>query len=229
MNFKQLFLVIVIVSFNLCAMQRPKIARKEVAVITTNQSLQLVSAWYSTRAGIAAPAPIPPFGLRYNLMAVPVDASEVVGGIHSSNFVYKIQSMEELLQLMFVTPKECSFGWATEGHFLLDIPVAALEDRITFIIDEDGGIACEDYKPDDGRPNAPLAVYKKLVGHRIYARPACILGLRAGSSEDETKKAYKNKMREWHPDRNKSPISQDAFALITWAAETLGAKEKIDL
>jgi hypothetical protein len=47
------------------------------------------------------------------------------------------------------------------------------------------------------------------------------LGLSAGSSVEEIKKAYRKKAREYHPDINHSPDAKDIFILITEAYEFL--------
>lgn len=76
-------------------------------------------------------------------------------------------------------------------------------------------------KPNDGRPDVPLSVYAKLTGSESYASPQEILGLKPGV---DARRAYILKVTQWHPDKNKSPEAADAFKLINWAAERLGAK-----
>ena len=48
-----------------------------------------------------------------------------------------------------------------------------------------------------------------------------ILGLHAGSSVDEIKKAYRKKARLYHPDINTSPDAKDLFIRVTEAYEFL--------
>lgn len=76
-------------------------------------------------------------------------------------------------------------------------------------------------KPNDGRPDVPLSVYKALTGKESYASPYEILGTTPGM---DTKKAYREKTLQWHPDKNKSPEAVSAIQLINWAAERLGVK-----
>lgn len=76
-------------------------------------------------------------------------------------------------------------------------------------------------EPDDGRPAVSYDVYEKLMGKKECGSPAQILG---ASLDTNLKKAYREKMALWHPDRNKSPEAEDAFKLINWAAEKLKAK-----
>ncbi len=48
-----------------------------------------------------------------------------------------------------------------------------------------------------------------------------ILGLQAGASADEIKKAYRKKARQYHPDLNQSPDARDMFIKATEAYEFL--------
>jgi len=48
-----------------------------------------------------------------------------------------------------------------------------------------------------------------------------VLGLQAGSTKDEIKKAYRKKARESHPDINPSPDAKDLFISATEAYEFL--------
>ena len=47
-----------------------------------------------------------------------------------------------------------------------------------------------------------------------------ILGLLAGASADEIKKAYRKKARQYHPDLNQSPDARDMFIKAKAAAST---------
>ncbi|MDX9812165.1 MAG: DnaJ domain-containing protein [Bacteroidales bacterium] len=47
------------------------------------------------------------------------------------------------------------------------------------------------------------------------------LGLQAGASTDEIKKAYRKKARQYHPDLNQSPDARDMFIKATEAYELL--------
>lgn len=53
-----------------------------------------------------------------------------------------------------------------------------------------------------------------------------ILGLANGSSLDDIKKAYRNKAKQFHPDRNNEPYAHDKFVLITEAYEYLISHQK---
>jgi len=54
--------------------------------------------------------------------------------------------------------------------------------------------------------------------NRDYHR---ILGLTRGASESEIKKAYREKAKMYHPDRNKHPRAAEAFVLVNEAYEML--------
>jgi molecular chaperone DnaJ len=56
--------------------------------------------------------------------------------------------------------------------------------------------------------------------------PYKILGVSRGSSEDEVKKAYKAKARQYHPDLNKDVNAEDKFKEVNSAFEVLGNPEK---
>lgn len=53
------------------------------------------------------------------------------------------------------------------------------------------------------------------------ASPHQILGIAPGLGQDEIKKAFRAKTREWHPDLNKDPMAKEVFQLINWAYEQL--------
>ena len=53
-----------------------------------------------------------------------------------------------------------------------------------------------------------------------------ILGVRRTATEEEIRKAYKQKAREFHPDKNPDPEAQSAFIDITKAYELLSDPER---
>lgn len=75
-------------------------------------------------------------------------------------------------------------------------------------------------KPNDGRPEASLLVYKKLVGSESYASPKQILGIE--NQHYDPKAVYQNKMLQWNRETNISSETVAACALIKWAAGQLG-------
>lgn len=94
--------------------------------------------------------------------------------------------------------------------------------RATLAIDEHGNPRMDLYPdPDDGRPIVSHRIYEKLTGEKMCGSAAQILGY---FNNMDLRKAYREKMLQWHPDRNKAPEAEDAFKLITWAAEKLGLK-----
>lgn len=56
-----------------------------------------------------------------------------------------------------------------------------------------------------------------------------ILGLRAGCSPEEVKKAYRKKAREFHPDINHTEEAKDQFILVTEAYEFLITYQRKEL
>ncbi len=56
--------------------------------------------------------------------------------------------------------------------------------------------------------------------------PYKILGVSRSASEDEVKKAYKSKARQFHPDVNKDANVEDKFKEVDSAFEVLGNPEK---
>ena len=54
-----------------------------------------------------------------------------------------------------------------------------------------------------------------------------ILGLTKGASPDEIKRAYRQKSKEWHPDKHKGDkAAEDKFKEINEAYEVLGDATK---
>ena len=56
--------------------------------------------------------------------------------------------------------------------------------------------------------------------------PYRILGVDRQASTQEIRKAYKNKAKEWHPDKNDSPNAQEKFMEISAAYELLSDAER---
>jgi hypothetical protein len=56
-----------------------------------------------------------------------------------------------------------------------------------------------------------------------------ILGLREGASDEEIKKAYRTKAREYHPDINHAAEAKDLFIQVTEAYEFLITYQRKDL
>ena len=56
-----------------------------------------------------------------------------------------------------------------------------------------------------------------------------ILGISKGATDDEIKKAYRKMAVKWHPDKNKSPETEEKFKDIAMAYEVLKDKEKRDI
>lgn len=53
-----------------------------------------------------------------------------------------------------------------------------------------------------------------------------ILGVPLNATQEQIKKAYMEKVKIWHPDRNKSPEAPKKFKEIKEAYEILSGKEK---
>ena len=60
------------------------------------------------------------------------------------------------------------------------------------------------------------------MSHELYE----VLGVSQKATHDEIKKAYREAVLRWHPDRNKSPDAEERFKAISFAYETLGDPEK---
>lgn len=56
--------------------------------------------------------------------------------------------------------------------------------------------------------------------------PYKILGVSRSASQAEIKKAYKNLVKEWHPDKNKDPNAEDMFIKISKSYEILSNEER---
>ena len=56
-----------------------------------------------------------------------------------------------------------------------------------------------------------------------------ILGISKGATDDEIKKAYRKMAVKWHPDKNKSPETEEKFKDIAMAYEVLKDKKKRDI
>ena len=55
------------------------------------------------------------------------------------------------------------------------------------------------------------------------------LGLKAGASEDDIKKAYRNLAKKWHPDKNKESGAEERFKEISAAYEYLKSEDRRDI
>lgn len=97
-------------------------------------------------------------------------------------------------------------------------------DQCTITVDKQGmpHLSALFHEPNDGRPEASLLVYGKLVGSESYASPKQILGVENKNIDPKT--AYENKKLQWHPDTNKSVEAAAAYTLIKWAADQLGVQ-----
>uniref|UniRef100_A0A8C9WR38 DnaJ heat shock protein family (Hsp40) member C16 n=1 Tax=Scleropages formosus TaxID=113540 RepID=A0A8C9WR38_SCLFO len=56
--------------------------------------------------------------------------------------------------------------------------------------------------------------------------PYRVLGVSRSASQGEIKKAYKQLVKEWHPDKNKNPEAEDMFIKVTKSYEILSNEEK---
>lgn len=63
----------------------------------------------------------------------------------------------------------------------------------------------------------PLSIF--AFSHKDPNDPYMILGLRRGASARDIKQAYKQAVREWHPDKNDSPDASEKFMSIKQAYE----------
>jgi len=97
-----------------------------------------------------------------------------------------------------------------------NILTTKLKPSVHVIIDSTG---IPHIQPKDGRPLLGFAAYKLLTEDHLSAiTPEEILGI---TSSDDPKKAYRKKITQWHPDKNKSPEAENITKLINWAAEKL--------
>ncbi|KAM9409753.1 dnaJ homolog subfamily C member 16-like isoform 2-T2 [Pholidichthys leucotaenia] len=76
-----------------------------------------------------------------------------------------------------------------------------------------------------------LAIFLLILsGHFVKAAserdPYKILGVSRSASQAEIKRAYKSLAKEWHPDKNKDPQSEDMFIKISKAYKILSNEER---
>ncbi|XP_060924943.1 dnaJ homolog subfamily C member 16-like [Limanda limanda] len=76
-----------------------------------------------------------------------------------------------------------------------------------------------------------LAIFLLILGEQSVETasdndPYKILGVGRSSSLPEIKRAYKNLVREWHPDKNKDPKAEDTFIKIAKSYEILSNEER---
>ena len=64
---------------------------------------------------------------------------------------------------------------------------------------------------------------KKIINIKDYYE---ILGVKKNASEDEIRKSYKKLAIKFHPDKNKSKHSSDAFKKVSHSFTVLSNKEK---
>lgn len=56
-----------------------------------------------------------------------------------------------------------------------------------------------------------------------------VLGIPAGASDDQVRKAYRKQALRYHPDKNKSPEAEDKFKEIAEAYDVLSDAKKKDI
>ena len=66
--------------------------------------------------------------------------------------------------------------------------------------------------------------FHTTLGERF--RPYDILEIKRGATQQEVKKAYRRLVKDYHPDKNKSPDAQEKFVKLTKAYELLSDPER---
>ncbi|KAM9444227.1 dnaJ homolog subfamily C member 16 [Clarias gariepinus] len=73
-----------------------------------------------------------------------------------------------------------------------------------------------------------LAVVLLVLGNASASEfnPYSVLGVSRHASQPEIRKAYKQLVKEWHPDKNKDPSAEDMFIKITKSYEILSSEDR---
>ena len=71
-----------------------------------------------------------------------------------------------------------------------------------------------------------LLVFYLGCGLAARFEPYQVLGIHRRASNQEIRKAYKSKVKQWHPDKNDSPDAQTNFVEINQAYELLSDPER---
>ncbi|KAF4093663.1 hypothetical protein AMELA_G00004430 [Ameiurus melas] len=73
-----------------------------------------------------------------------------------------------------------------------------------------------------------LAVLLIVLGNASASEfnPYGVLGVSRHASQTEIRKAYKQLVKEWHPDKNKDPSAEDMFIKITKSYEILSSEDR---
>ncbi|XP_027032229.2 dnaJ homolog subfamily C member 16 isoform X1 [Tachysurus fulvidraco] len=73
-----------------------------------------------------------------------------------------------------------------------------------------------------------LAVVLLVLGNASASEfdPYRVLGVSRHAGQAEIRKAYKQLVKEWHPDKNKDPSAEDTFIKITKAYEILSSEDR---
>lgn len=79
-------------------------------------------------------------------------------------------------------------------------------------------------KPQDGRPEAPLAAYKLLTGKEEYANETALLNLPKNYTRSQLNATYLERRKQFLSRARMHEGGADAVRLLDWAYEKLDSK-----
>ncbi|CAN5120794.1 hypothetical protein BH09DEP1_BH09DEP1_1620 [soil metagenome] len=159
---------------------------------------------------------------------------KVLGLLHAKDNVYQMRTTKKALKLCVLGKPElieCSNGacaYQARSFKLQSIPWASIPLLAVVLVRPNGtaALVVPGYKPNDERPDVPLAAYKALVGHEAYASPEYILGLEEPLDNQKIQPAYDAFVKRWERDFADTEHAAEVFKLVLWAKSTLTSQIK---
>lgn len=228
------FFLVCLLSVTLSGMEKPVVQhlqRNKPELFVTNSATQKkVTGWLEHQPPAVIRETI---NLRpHSCVSMPLNrkfAERFLAAVHVLNNVYHLNMRNYNIALylegeFFVNE---TGEWKLQSYIVQKIPIESVYNMATLMVKEDGTakLFTPGYKPQDGRPDVDLSIYKLITGHEAYTTPEFILRLPEIFAQSEIEPAYQNVL-EYSNQSGIDPQQQDDFIKLTaWARTALLAKK----